>query len=183
MQFPISQYPVSYSQSMSSQYPTQMSSQYAPQTPQQMVPPPQTFRTEYQGILHGLNCYVNLMYAGISMIGYGKTFFSMSLSVLQTVSRAVVKILVKLLGFSALRRLLDWLNKGKKTQIYQDIWNAGAQQSSTQGFMNKILLLLRILTLIGKKNIKNKYFYISHRYGCIIYFKKKTTTENKITTT
>jgi hypothetical protein len=113
---------------------------------------PTNFRSEYQGILHGLNCWVNLMYAGFGMMNYGRTFFDMSVSVFSTISKVIAKVMFKLFGFQFLGKFMNWLNSFKSNrEVYNELW-AGMMpgQGSTQTRLGKILLGLRILLLLGK---------------------------------
>ena len=110
-----------------------------------------TFRTEYQGVLHGLNCWVNLMYAGLGMVSYGRTFFDMSVSVLRTITKGVVKILLKLFGFQFLGKMMNWLSNFRgEREAYNELW-AGMMpgQGATQSKLGQILLGLRIVLLLG----------------------------------
>ena len=118
---------------------------------QQLQEPPANFRSEYQGILHGLNCWVNLMYAGLGMVSYGRTFFDMSVSVVRTVGKVVAKIMFKLFGFQFLGKFMNWLSSFRSNrEIYNELWNGMAPQGSAQTGLGKVLLALRILLLLGK---------------------------------
>ena len=116
----------------------------------QMQQPPTNFRSEYQGVLHGLNCWVNLMYAGLGMASYGRTFFDMSVSVLRTLSKGVVKIMMKIFGFQFLVRMMNWLNgfRGNR-EFYNELWGGTAPGSSTESKLGQMLLGLRIVLLLG----------------------------------
>lgn len=158
-------------------YPNQMPTPNPQDQGQAQQQPPTNFRSEYQGVLHGLNCWVNLMYAGLGMANYGKTFLDMSLSVIRVVSRFFVKIMFKVFGFASLGRLLGWLNsfRGNK-EFYDELWTGMAGgANSTQSRLGKILLLLRILLLFGMnflEFIRLAFFYF--RYGIKLHYKKKT---------
>lgn len=132
-------------------YPSQTPLQNHPNQPPVQEQPPTNFRSEYQGVLHGLNCWVNLMYAGLGMVSYGKTFLDMSVSVVRTVSRLVVKIMFKIFGFTSLGRMLNWLNRFRGSrEFYDELWSGMAPgQTSTQSRLGKMLLALRIILLFG----------------------------------
>lgn len=148
-------YPSTYSPSYPSSFPsTQPFSNSSPQpfsnpsSQSSPTPPPSSFRTEYQGILNGLNCWVNLMYSGIGMIGYGKTFIGMSLNGVKTVLRLGIKVLVKVFGFGVFHKMLDWLNKQKNFEGLEKVWGS---ERIVEGRAGNVVLALRIVSLIGKQ--------------------------------
>lgn len=147
-----STYPMTPQMSSYSSYPTQFSQYPQPQPQQGQIPveQPTNFRSEYQGILHGLNCWVNLLYAGLGMFSYGKTFYKMSVGVLKTISQAALKLLMKVFGFKFLGKVIEWLGSFRRenNSDYDNLWS-GMAPAQINTRLGKMLLCLRVLLLFG----------------------------------
>jgi hypothetical protein len=86
------------------------------------------------------------MYAGLGMIGYGKTFVGMSLKGIRAVLRVGVKILAKVFGLQIFSKILEWLNRQRDLEGFEGIWENKRSSSSNLG---NIVVILRVAALIG----------------------------------
>lgn len=125
--------------------------------------PPQmndtSFRHEYQGVLQGLNALLNIMYAGVGMVMYGKKFVKLFISAGKFVIKGCFRMLVRLFGITLIGKFIAWLKIGKGLQFLEVALERAWRDSnapSTTTF--KALITFRALLFIGEK-LKLKIFW------------------------
>ena len=130
-----------------------------PQGPGNQPMPPETMRQDVWGFLNGFQALLNVLYAGTGIVHFGKIFAKMTFKLVKAICGKSLNLIFKLTGFSFLKKLVqqfstgnqDWLGEfNVQENQLQNAWgNNETSSSSNPTLFGKILLVLRITSLLG----------------------------------
>ncbi|KAL4470385.1 hypothetical protein ABPG74_011996 [Tetrahymena malaccensis] len=107
------------------------------------------FRDEYQGVLMGFNSMLNIMGAGVAMLGYGTTFVQIAKKALVFIYHGFSNLTYKILGIAYLKKLYNWLTHAElEKQFTKTLHAAGKVEklSLAKRILGKVLFVVRILS-------------------------------------
>ncbi|EAR89448.2 transmembrane protein, putative (macronuclear) [Tetrahymena thermophila SB210] len=107
------------------------------------------FRDEYQGVLMGFNSMLNIMGAGVAMLGYGTTFVQIAKKALVFIYHGFSNLTYKILGIAYLKKLYNWITHAElEKQFTKTLHAAGKVEklSLAKRVLGKVLFVVRILS-------------------------------------
>lgn len=75
------------------------------------IPPPSTFKTEYHGVLSGVQGLLNMLYAATGIFNYGGMFVKVSYKVVKFIALGLVRILPTVTGYNLMKKILTLVAK------------------------------------------------------------------------
>lgn len=131
-----------------------------PQNPENPQVPPPNLRQDVWGMLNGFHALLNVLYAGTGIVHFGKIFVRMTLKVIKAICGKSASAVFKLTGLSFLKKIMlrsfsqqgDWSKDfNAADSLLESAWgnNEGSTKSVNQGLFGKIMLVLRVCSLIG----------------------------------
>lgn len=120
--------------------------------------PPETFRTEYNGALQGVQSLLQLLYATTGIINFGGIAIKMTYKVIKYLGGGSLKILGAIFNPKHITRLIKVLFSGSRetTNGLSGMWENTAEAGLDAAALgegaskaNKIFFILRVVSLIG----------------------------------
>ena len=146
--------------------------------------PPETFRTEYNGALQGVQSLLQLLYATTGIINFGGVAIKMTFKAIKFLGGGSLKVLGYIFNPKHFTRLIRVLfsNGGEPTNGLSAAFETSAEagiDAATLGEgaskANKIFFILRLVSLIGKSYPHSYRVYLTTfvRCGYCILFEEK----------